>query len=135
MTDFFECMAQYLLQNDNLKETVNERIYPHILPQQPVLPSIVYTPITARYDNALQKHTGFVRQIVQFSIHHTSFGKARKVGRILKAVLQDFKGNMNGLNIQATHLINDLSSAGNTMTNYKIEEYVNILEFEFNYNE
>lgn len=133
--DFFECLTQYLLGNSILQAAVGNRIYPHILPQQPVLPAIAYTPLSATYDNALQKHTGFVRQRVQFSVHNTTFGKTRQVGRILKEVLQDFKGTMLGINIQATHTLSDLFSTGNTMTNYKIEEYTNILEFEFNYME
>jgi hypothetical protein len=53
----------------------------------------------------------------------------------LKAVLQDFKGDMCGLNIQATHTLTDLSTDGDTMTNYNTEDYTNILEFQFEYME
>ncbi len=133
--DFFECMAQYLLQNKKLQKVVSNRIYPIILPQQPTLPSIVYTPVTTTYGDGLQRQTGFVRQIVQFSVHNTTFGKARQTGRVLKTVLQDFSGDMCGINIQATHTLSDLSSDGDSMTNYKTEEYSNILEFEFDYME
>lgn len=133
--DFFESLTKYLLDNNDLQMTVGNRIYPHILPQKPTLPSIVYTPISTTYDQNLQRHSGFIRQIVQFSVHNTTFGKARQIGRVLKSVLHDFKGDMCGINIQAVHTITDLSSGGNTMTNYKEEEYTNILEFEFNYME
>ncbi len=135
MKDFFECLLQYLLQNSALRTAVGDRIYPHILPQNPVLPAIVYIPVSTSYGNGLQRQTGFVRQIVQFSVHHTSFGKARQVGRIMKGVLQDFSGDMCGLNIQATHILTDLSTDGDTMTNFNTEDYINILEFIFEYME
>lgn len=133
--DFFEGMAQYLLQNKKLQRAVGDRIYPFILPQQPTLPAIVYTPITTMYGDGLQRQTGFVKQIVQFSVHNTTFGKARQTGRILRAVLQDFSGDMCGITVQATHTLSDLSSDGDSMTNYKTEEYSNIVEFEFDYME
>ena len=135
MKDFYECLVQYLLQNSALQTAVGDRIYPHILPQNPTLPTIVYTPVSTTYKDGLQRHTGFVRQIVQFSIHDTTFGKARKTGRLLKAIFHDFCGSLCGINIQATHTITDLSSDGNTMTNYNIEDYINILEFIFEYME
>jgi hypothetical protein len=133
--DFFESMTQYLLQNRELQKAVGDRIYPFLLPQQPKLPAIVYTPITTTYGDGLQRQTGFVRQIVQFTVHNTTFGKARHTGRVLKGVLQDLSGDMCGVNIQATHTLSDLSSSGDTMTNYKTEEYSRILEFEFDYME
>jgi len=133
--DFFEALTKYLLQNRKLQNVVGDRIYPTILPQQPKLPAIVYAPITTTYGDALQRHTGFVKQIVQFTVHNTTFGKARQTGRVMKAVLHDFSGDMCGINIQATHTLSDLSSDGDSMTNYKTEEYSNILEFEFDYME
>lgn len=135
MKDFYECLAQYLLEDSALQAAVGDRIYPHILPQKPTLPAVVYTPVSTAYGNGLQRQTGFVIQIVQFSAHNTTFGKARQVGRILKAVLQDFKGDMCGLNIQATHTLTDLSTDGDTMTNFNTEDYTNILEFQFEYME
>lgn len=135
MKDFFVCLTQFLLNNTALQSAIGSRIYPHLLPQNPILPSIVYIPISTSYGNGLQRQTGFVQQRVQFTIHNTTFGKARDTGRILKAVLQDLKGDMYGTVIQATHILSDLTTGGNTMTNYKTEEYMNILEFKFEYME
>lgn len=135
MRDFFECLTSYLLNNRSVSKAVGDRVYPQLLPQEPMLPAVVYTPITAVYDDALQRHTGYVRQIVQFTIHDTTFGKARATGRKIKAVLQDFKGDMAGVNIQATHTLTDVSTGGNTTTQYDTEEYTNTLEFEFDYME
>ena len=133
--DFFECLTSYLLSNRTISKAVGDRVYPQILPQEPKLPAVVYTPISTIYDDALQRHTGFVKQIVQFTIHDTTFGKARATGRKVKAVLHDFKGNMGGINIQATHTLTDLSTDGDTMTNFNTEDYTNILEFQFEYME
>ena len=133
--DFFSSLNSFLLANNALNGAVGNRIYPHILPQNPTFPSIVYTPISTSYGDGLRAQTGFVRQIVQFSVHNTTFGNARSVGRILRGVLEDFSGDMSGITIQATHTLSDLSTGGDTMTNYKTEEYTNILEFEFDYME
>lgn len=135
MKDFFECLSEYLLTNEKAHSVFANRVYPILMPQEGTLPAIVYTPISSQYDDGLQRHTGFVRQIVQFTIYDTTFGKARLCGRILKAVLHDFKGDMCGKQIQATHTLTDLTSGNGTMTSYNTEEYTNVLEFEFDYME
>lgn len=133
--DFIECLAKYLRDNETLNAVVAGRIYPQVLPQQSNFPSIMYTPTTVTYDNALQTHTGFVRQMVQLSIHDSTFGKARQIGHIVRQVLQDYSGNMCGVHVQATHTISDIMSTEDNSTMYNTSEYVNILEFEFQYTE
>ncbi len=133
--DFIESLARYLIGNETIKAVVSGRVYPQVLPQQCDFPSIMYTPTTVTYDNALQVHTGFVRQMVQLSIHDKTFGKARQVGHIVRQVLQDYSGDMCGVHVQATHTISDIMSTEDNSTIYNTSEYVNILEFEFQYME
>jgi len=133
--DFFECLVEYLLSINDLQEVIGNKLYPNILPQESSLPAIVYTPISASYDESLQGSTGFVRQVVQFSIHDTTFGKARQASRIVKAILQDFRGDMCGLFVQATHILSDLSIDRNSKKSFDVDEYTSVLEFSFEYTE
>lgn len=135
MKDFFECLHEFLCRQDKLKAVVSERIYPMNLPQKPTFPCIVYTPITANYGKNLQHESGFVKQNVQFSIHDSTFGKARRVSRLLRGVLKDFSGDMAGQIIEAVHSITDIIAKNNNSENFSIEEFCAILEFEFQYME
>ena len=135
MKDFLIYLQKYMIENDEINSKVDNRIYPLILPQDAVLPAIVYTPLKANYGKALQKHTGFVKQIIQFTLHDKTFGKVRNLSGIIKSIFEDFSGDMNGFTVQATHLINDIVSKLGTTSNYDTEEYMAVLEFEFNFME
>ncbi len=131
--DIFVALQKHLILTPELVIEFGNRIYPLLLPQEPVLPAIAYFPMRCDYDEALQGQTGFVRQRIQLSIHARSFARARQLSRIVKESLQDFNGNMQGLTIQATHILTDISITKNNQTHYDIEEFVWILEYEFDY--
>jgi len=114
---------------------VGNRIYPTILPQNCIYPAIVYSPIIANYDSALQGDTGFVRQTIQVVFHDVTFKKARELSRIVKNYIQDFHGNMEGLNIEAVFIKSDFEMNGNTTVRFETDEFMTCLEFEFYYNE
>lgn len=135
MKDFFECLNGYMLAEPRLKKLFGTRIYPLMLPQKPQFPSMVYQPITTIYHRNLQAESMFIRQVVQFTIHDTTFGKTRTARKIVKSVFQDFVGDMNGVWVQAVHTISDLTSGNGTTTQYSVDEYCAVLEFEFNYME
>ena len=135
MVDFFECMQKHMISNKELAGEIKDRVYPQMLPQSSKFPSIVYTPISVTYDKNLGYESGFVRRIVQFTVHNTTFGKARNTSRILRQVFKDFSGDMYGLQIQAVHFINEMSGSNGTQTQYNADKYTNILELEFQYME
>ncbi len=128
--DFYESLNKFMLSNSKLKAEVKNRIYPQRLPQNPTLPSIIYSQIRTEYDKNLQKESGFVREVVQFTVHDTTFGKVRKVSRIIRDIFKDFAGNMHGINIQATVSLTDMASGSDEFGN----EYMWIVELEFQYN-
>ncbi len=131
MVDFFECMQKYMRLNSKLVAEVGDRIYPLLTNQNPTMPCIVYTPISCTYDKNLEQESGFVRQVVQFTIHNTSFGKARKTSRILRQIFKDFSGDMYGIKVQAVHSLNDMSIGTNDLAN----EFMWVIELEFNFME
>lgn len=135
MKDICQALYEYLSADADIKNRVRGRIYPIVLPQNAPLPAIVYSPVLANYDSALQGDTGFVRQTVQFVSHDTTYKKTRKLSRLIKKALQDYQGDMNGLCIQAVFVKSDYEYNGNTALKFDTEEYMSSIEFEFYFNE
>lgn len=135
MKDICQALYDYLSADAEIKNRVRGRIYPIVLPQNAPLPAIVYSPVLANYDSALQGDTGFVRQTVQFVSHDTTYKKTRELSRLIKKALQDYQGDMNGLLIQAVFVKSDYEYNGNTALKFDTEEYMSSIEFEFYFNE
>ncbi len=135
MKDICQALYEYLSADAEIKNRVRGRIYPIVLPQNAPLPAIVYSPVLANYDSALQGDTGFVRQTVQFVSHDTTYKKTRELSRLIKKALQDYQGDMNGLLIQAVFVKSDYEYNGNTALKFDTEEYMSSIEFEFYFNE
>ena len=133
--DILESIYKYLSSDSEVKAIVGDKIYPEIIPQGVSLPAIVYAPTNCYYDSALQKDTGFSRLRIQFTCYDNTFGKARRLGRAVKKVFQDFKGNMFGNEIQAVFIRSDFMSLSNLKLNYDVEKFASILEIEFQYME
>ena len=134
MKDICQALYEYLSADADIKKRINGRIYPIVLPQNALLPAIVYSPVLANYDSALQGDTGFVRQTVQFVSHDTTYKKTRELSRLIKKALQDYQGDMNGLCIQAVFVKSDYEYNGNTALKFDTEEYMSSIEFEFYFN-
>lgn len=135
MTDICQAVYGHLCSQPKIVERVGKHIYPSILPEDAPLPSIVYSPILANYDSALQGDTGYVRQTIQFVCHDSTFKKARELSRLVKKAFQDYKGDMQGLEIQAVFIKSDYEYNGNTSLKFDTEEFMSSIEFEFHFNE
>lgn len=135
MKDICQALYEYLCSRREIDSRICGRIYPINLPQDAPLPSIVYTPILANYDSALQGDTGFVRQTIQFVCHDRTFKKARELSRLVKRSIQDYHGDMCGLFIQAVFIKSDYVYNGNTALKFNTEEYMASIEFEIHFNE
>lgn len=135
MKDICQALFEFLSNYAPLTERIGGRLYPMILPQDAPTPSVVYSPVLANYDSALQGDTGYVRQTVQFLCHAGTFKQSRELSRIVKRALQDYKGNMCGLFIQAVFIKSDYEYNGNTSLKFDTEEYMSSIEFEFHFNE
>lgn len=135
MKDICQAVYEKLCSDLNISRYVCGRIYPIVLPEDAPLPAIVYTPVLANYDSALQGDTGFVRQTMQFVCHDTTYKKARELSRKVKCVFQDYSGDMCGLNIEAVFIKSDYEYNGNTALKFDMNEYMSSIEFEFHFNE
>ena len=135
MKDISQAVFEYLKTRDEIVGRVNDRIYPIVLPQNASLPAIVYSPVLANYDSALQGDTGYVRQTMQFVCHDTTYKKCRELSRMVKRAFQDYHGDMCGLWIEAVFIKTDYEYNGNTALKYDTEEYMSSIEFDIQYNE
>ena len=129
--DFLQSLYEYLDNNLDLKNIVGKNIYPMFIPQYDKIPALVYYPVSATYDSALQKDTGFQRVIVQFDCHETTFKKARKLSRLIKSMFQDYHGDMYGTLIQATFIKSDFIVNESSSNKFDTKDSVHVIEFEF----
>lgn len=135
MKDISQAVFEYLKTRDEIVGRVGDRIYPIVLPQDASLPAIVYSPVLANYDSALQGDTGYVRQTMQFVCHDRTYKKSRELSRMVKRAFQDYHGDMCGLWIEAVFIKTDYEYNGNTALKYDTEEYMSSIEFDIQFNE
>ena len=135
MKDISQAVFEFIKTRDEIVERVGDRIYPIVLPQNASLPAIVYSPILANYDSALQGDTGYVRQTMQFVCHDRTYKKSRELSRMVKRAFQDYHGDMCGLWIEAVFIKTDYEYNGNTALKYDTEEYMSSIEFDIQFNE
>ena len=127
LTDFFECLYSYLTKCSSIKNVFSGRVVPLLAKDVTEYHILIYSPIGVTYDKNLQKESGFTRQKVQFTVVANSFGKSRTAIQTVRAVFKDFKGNMEGIEIQATHF------ESSDMEIVEENEYMTMLELEFMY--
>lgn len=135
MKDISQAVFEYLKTRDEIVGRVGDRIYPIVLPQDASLPAIVYSPVLANYDSALQGDTGYVRQTMQFVCHDRTYKQSRELSRMVKRAFQDYHGDMCGLWIEAVFIKTDYEYNGNTALKYDTEEYMSSIEFDIQFNE
>lgn len=133
--DIFQVVNQYISTRPEIVKVVGSKIYPINMPQNCILPAVVYSPILAKYDSALQGDTGYARQSIQFNCHATTFKQARQISRMIKTALQDYHGDMFGMDIQAVFIKSDFQLDSNTSLKFDTGEVVAVIEFEIHYNE
>ena len=122
---------------DHIKTNVTQKLYPEELPQDTVLPAIVYMKISDVKEHSLTGQYALERPVFQFTSFAFKKSEARDLMESLKTALCDFQGTMGGIYIQKIELQNELSaletSAGGITPDGTTRVYTEIVEFEFNY--
>jgi len=131
MPDILEGVYGYLAE----KNIAGGKIYPEIIPQDTELPAIAYTQTNCNRDSALQKDTGFARINIQFNCYSDTFAAARALGKEIISALQDYKGDMNGIDIQAVFIRNEYITTGTLKQSYDTERFTSVIETEIYYME
>lgn len=125
-----EAVYAYLISHIEIHAKIATRLFPLLLPQKCQLPAVAYTLISVDRTPALQKDTGFVKAMLQFFCHAKSYREAVSIAQLLRKALQDFNGNMNGINIGGVLVVSEMVSY-----EPKTEIYSAYIEFEFQFNE
>jgi len=131
MNDILKSVYSYLAG----KNIAGGKIYPEIIPQDTDLPAIAYTQTNCNRDSALQKDTGFARINLQFNCYSDTFASARALGKQIISALQDYKGNMNGSDIQAIFIRNEYITTGTLKQSYDTERFTSVIETEIQFME
>ena len=125
-----EAVYSHLINNPAVAGIIAQRIYPLLLPQKCPLPAVAYTLVSMDRTPALQKDTGFVRAVLQFSSYAKTYEESVATAMVIKEAVQDFSGYMAGLTVMAV-LINLEMALYDPATS----EYALHLECEFQFNE
>ncbi len=133
--DIYQAIYEYLKASTELKTIVGANIYPMFIPQYDKIPAVVYAPIQTSYDTALIADTGFARTTVQFSCHESTFGKVRKLSKVIKRLFQNYSGDMCGAEVQATFIKTDYILSGGNVNRFDAETSTAVLEFDIFYSE
>lgn len=95
----------YLSGQSNINTVVGNRIYPSVLPQEPVLPAIVYSniggvPIALQNAKPVLERTRF-----QIDCYALSAREAKNLANEVRQSLESYVGAMGLLNVQAVFVI------------------------------
>ncbi|WP_366923875.1 hypothetical protein MFMK1_000793 [Metallumcola ferriviriculae] len=114
----------------HLQPKLNNRLYPFLLPQNILLPAVVYLPVSVERLRSLVEDSGFIKQRLQFSCYATSYKEAVQTARIIQSELQNFNGPMAGLSIGSVLLMEEISDYEPDTEIYSVS-----FEFEFQFEE
>src|SRR3990167_82241 len=82
--------------NAPLAVLIAGRVYPRILPQNPVLPALVYSQSSGRPETTCVEIGGYSEAVFQLSCIAETYNQAKQLARTLRAELHGFAGAMGG---------------------------------------
>lgn len=135
MTDILVAINNCLRNCPEVTNIVGDNIYPMFIPQYSKIPAVVFYPVSASYDSALTKDTGYVVATVQFDCHDKVFKQARLLSRAVKNLFQDYSGDMCGVKIEATFIKSDFVYNSSDSNKFDVEDTIHVIEVEFHFNE
>jgi len=90
-----------LTGNATITRKLNKRVYPVVMPQDPVLPAITYQRISGEKINILGGYSGLENPHIVINVWSQKYEEA-------KAIAEDVHSAMNGASAFKSWLINDL---------------------------
>lgn len=91
MAEFEEGMLDVLEANAGLLALISTRIYPRELPQEPTLPALTYSLVTAPTDYTHDSGVKKVRAQYQFDCWGTSYGETVRLATALKLAIPSLR--------------------------------------------
>lgn len=124
-----EALYYFLSTEPSIKEILEDRIYPMVMPQKCKLPALIYSPVSTERSHVLLEDTGFVKKVMEVSCYGRSYREVVDVSKTVRKVLQNFSGPMGELYIQGTLLISEIGADDGLQK----DEYRLICEYEFQF--
>ena len=114
----------------HIKANGISRIYPLVLPQKATFPALTYQKIAGEYEHSMGGDSGFAYPDYQFVCYAKSYAQAKETADILRKCLQNLSAVINGVNIQAVLIENEIDDYEEQTELYSV-----LLEFRIFYND
>ena len=83
-------IRKYLIEQPSIKNVINNRIYPHVIPENAPFPAIAYNEVSGLGHHDI--NVNFPR--LQYSCYSTQYVEAKQLRRYVKDALKGYKGMM-----------------------------------------
>lgn len=103
-----EAIYYHLSKSTELAALIDARIYPIVIPQNGKLPCVVYQQISSPWIHAMGVDPDLRHPRYQISIFATSYSQVKNIAEKTRELLQDYKENIGGLEIQRIFFENEI---------------------------
>ena len=104
-----ESIYSYLSNYAGLTALVDKKIFPLIVPENVILPAVIYQQISSIITESIYRDDGTAWVNVQFKILGTSYSNSKAIAKQVKTAFFNFSGVMGsgGVNVGAVRRISD----------------------------
>ncbi len=95
----------YLVAQSVITNIVSTRVYPLILPQEPIYPAISYSDDESNYTESFDGQTDHTQAIFQLNAWAKTYAEATTLGNAISTALKNTSGAFGGINIQRCTII------------------------------
>lgn len=85
-------LRTYLIEHEDLEDTIDTRVYPMFLPQNPTLPAITYQRVSGERDRSLTGLNSLSHPRIQFDCWAETYAEAKTLGEEVISALNDYPG-------------------------------------------
>lgn len=115
-----ENLYAYLIAQPEITNIVSTRVYPVILPQEPIYPAITYNDDDSNYVESFDGQTGLVQSVFQIDAWEKTYAGATTLATAINTALRNTSGAFGGIIIQrCTILSGPITAYENSVEAYR----------------
>lgn len=124
-----EAVTTYLLQQSELTNLIDDKIFPDIIPKESKLPGIAYTIEYNNEDIVMTGHDGDCQTSIEFQVESLTKSMAVTIGETLRKIFRTLKksNDFNGYKLQL------VKYDGRFGSDYSNDKYIEIYSFTFHH--
>ena len=92
-------LYSFLTNQSSITDLVSTRIYPQILPQEPVYPAITFRQDSHDYEETFEGQGGMTDSYYSIDAWAKTFAEAMSIGNVVRNAMQNTVGEFGGINI------------------------------------